>query len=252
MSAGTATGNPTVTTGAIASIAVGLGGYGYASAPTVAITDVTGTGATATASIAAGVVTGFTVTAGGSGYSSTPTVTCTGPAVGQSDIGTITTMGSTTSVTVQSANAKANWTADYWDFSPTGHQGVIVMRADAISGITQVFTARIIANASLSAGGTSVLTIDSPAPATTYNSYQIYGTAGGASFVYRRYSVTNAAIAVQMANYFPYPVAYRNSDDTSATLTSTPAGTVFFSDSGMPRFASPASASRSIRSRARS
>ena len=88
-------------------------------------------------------------------------------------------------------------------------------------------TCQITANTSLSAGGTSTLTITPAAPATTYNSYQIYGTAGGASFVWRRYSVTNAAIAAQLANYFPYPVAYRNSDGTSATLVSTPCGTVF-------------------------
>jgi hypothetical protein len=122
--------------------------------------------------------------------------------------------------------------ADYWDYSPTGHQGVIVLRSDTITGYTQYFTARIIANTALAQGGTSTLTIDSPAPATAYNGYQIYGTAGGASYVYRRYAVTNAAVAAQMTNHFPYPVAYRNSDGTAATLTSYPAGTVFYSQSG--------------------
>ena len=228
-SQGTATGKATVSSGVITAITVELGGYGYSSAPTVLITDTTGHLATATAAISSGVVTGFTVTAGGSGYSSTPTVTCTGPAVGQSDIGTCT-MPSTTSVIITSSNPKANFPADYWDYGPGDHQGVIVLRSDSISDETQFFTARIIANSSLSAGGTSTLTIDTPAPATSYNSYQIYGTAGGASFVYRRYSVTNAAIAAQLANYFPYPVAYRNSDGTSATLVSTPCGTVFGAD----------------------
>ena len=225
-SPGSATGNAAVTSGAITSIAVGQTGYGYASAPSVLITDATGLGATATAAIAGGVVTGFTVTAGGSGYSSTPTVTCTGPAVGQSDIGTCT-MSSTTSVTVTSSNVHANWVADYWDYSPTGHQGVVVLRSDSISDVTQFVTARITACTSLAAAGTSSLTIDPPAPATSYNSYQIYGTAGGASFVWRRYSITNPTIAAQVANYFPYPVAYRNSDGTSATLVTTPCGTVF-------------------------
>src|SRR5262249_5573502 len=51
-------------------------------------------------------------------------------------------------------------------------------------------------------------------------------------YVYRRYAVTNAAIAAQMTNHFPYPVAYRNSDGTAATLTSYPAGTVFYSPTG--------------------
>jgi len=228
-SPGTATGNPTVSSGAIASIALGQPGYGYSSAPTVTITDSTGIGATATASETGGVVIGFTVTAGGSGYSSTPTVTVAGPAVGQSDLGTCT-MGSTTSVTATSTNTSANWAADYWDYSPTGHQGVVVLRSDSISDVTQFVLARITACTSLLAGGTSTLTIDPPAPATSYNSYQIYGTAGGASFVWRRYAVTNPNIAAQLANYFPYPVAYRNSDGTSATLVSTPCGTVFSSN----------------------
>ena len=108
ISQGTATGSATVSSGVITGITVGQAGYGYASAPTVQITDTTGSGATATATISGGVVTGFTVTAGGSSYSSTPTVTCTGPAVGQSDLGSCT-MGSTTSVTVTSPNAHANW-----------------------------------------------------------------------------------------------------------------------------------------------
>jgi hypothetical protein len=230
-SQGTATASATVSGGAIASIAVVLSGYNYTSAPTVQITDSTGTGATATASISGGSVSSITVTAGGSGYSSTPTVTLTGPTVGQSDIGTCT-MPSTTQVTVTSANAKANWPAGYWDYSPSGHQGIVVLRQDAVSAYTQYFTARIIANTSLTAGGTSTLTLDQPAPAITYTSYQIYGTAGGASYVYRRYKVTNSEVAAQLANYFPYPVAYRNSNGTAATLTSNAAGTVFYSPSG--------------------
>ena len=54
--------------------------------------------------------------------------------------------------------------------------------------------------------------------------------------MFRRYQVTNAQVAAQMTNYFPYPVAYRNSDGTAATLTSTPAGTVFYSQSGSPPY----------------
>jgi hypothetical protein len=39
-----------------------------------------------------------------------------------------------------------------------------------------------------------------------------------------------------LANYFPYPVAYRNSDGTSASLVSTPCGTVFYSPSASPPY----------------
>lgn len=63
----------TLSTGAVASIAVNSGGS-YASTPTVTISGGGGTGATATATLTNGAVTSIAVTAGGSGYTSTPTV----------------------------------------------------------------------------------------------------------------------------------------------------------------------------------
>lgn len=54
------------------------GGRGYTSAPTVTITDTTGTGAVATATVLGGVVTGIAVAPGGSGYSAKPQVTLSG------------------------------------------------------------------------------------------------------------------------------------------------------------------------------
>lgn len=227
-SQGTATATATVTSGAVnSSIPVGNGGYGYTSAPTVSFSGGGGTGATATAAITSGVVTSITRTAGGTGYTTPPTVKMTGPAVGQSDVGSCT-CPNTTTVRVTSANTHAAWPADYWDFTNSGHHGWVVVSSDAISDYTQNWSARIVACTSLSAGGTSDLTLDQPLPAISYQSYEIYGTAGGASYVYRRYSVTNADVAGRLANYFPYPVANRNSDGTSATLTSTPAGTVYY------------------------
>jgi hypothetical protein len=79
-----ASGNATVSAGAITSISVAQGGSGYTSPPTVYILPVAGTagaGATATATVAGGAVTGFTVTNGGAGYSGTtshPIVACYG------------------------------------------------------------------------------------------------------------------------------------------------------------------------------
>lgn len=54
--------------GAINAITIGVGGTGYPFAPTVVITDPTGTGATATAKVVGGVVVSITITAGGAGY----------------------------------------------------------------------------------------------------------------------------------------------------------------------------------------
>ncbi len=230
---GTAAAHAVLSGSTVGSIDVDYQGYGYGTtAPTVSISGGGGSGATATATLTGGKVTSISVGAAGSGYTSAPSVLLTSPGgVGQQDVGTCT-MSSTTSVTVTSADAKAAWTADYWDQTDAGRHGVLVLRSDVISGYTQTFTARVTANTSLSAGGTSTLTLDTPAPATSYNSYQLYGLSGGASVVYRRYKVTNAQIAAQMTNSFPYPVAYRNSDGTAATLTSTPVGTVFYAPWG--------------------
>jgi FtsP/CotA-like multicopper oxidase with cupredoxin domain len=68
-----------VTSGVVTGIVVTSAGTGYTSAPTVTITDVTGTGATATATITpAGSVIGITVTNPGAGWTSAPVVTLTG------------------------------------------------------------------------------------------------------------------------------------------------------------------------------
>ena len=211
-----------------------LSGYNYTSTPTVQITDPTGTGAAATASISGGAVTAIAVTSGGSGYSSTPTITLTGPAVGQSDIGSCT-MPSTTQVTVTSANAKANWPADYWDYSPTGHQGVIVLPPDTITDYTQLFTARIIAN---TRHPRRHQYFDHRQPRPRDHLQQLPDLRHGRRGQLRLPPLPGhqCQIAAQMTNYFPYPVAYRNSDGTAATLTSTPVGTVFYSPSGSPPY----------------
>jgi hypothetical protein len=107
------------------------------------------------------------------------------------------------------------------------------VRSDTLTDYTQHYSARVVANTALTAAGTSDLTLDVALPSTAYGAYQIFGTAGGSANVYRRYKVTNTDIASRLANYFPYPFAYRNSDGTAATLTSTPVGTVFYSSAGV-------------------
>lgn len=64
----TAYGYPIVSGGAVTAIAVTCAGSGYASAPTVTITDATGTGAAATAVLSSGRVSSVTIGTGGSGY----------------------------------------------------------------------------------------------------------------------------------------------------------------------------------------
>jgi hypothetical protein len=75
----TATASGIVNSGFLTSIAVTDGGSGYTNAPSVNITDATGSGAVAAATISSGVVTGFRIESPGSGYSAAPVVTIAAP-----------------------------------------------------------------------------------------------------------------------------------------------------------------------------
>jgi hypothetical protein len=105
--------------------------------------------------------------------------------------------------------------------------GMITLYADVITGITQIWQARIVSNTA-SSGGHITVTLDNPLPALTYNAYQIFALALGANVVGRRYRASNAAIGAAMLNYFPWQFAYVNSQGNAASLTSTPIGTVMW------------------------
>jgi FtsP/CotA-like multicopper oxidase with cupredoxin domain len=69
------------------------GGKGYTSAPTIEITDGTGTGAVATAHLTGDTVTSVTIDSGGSGYSANPTITFKGGGATTHAIGKATVVG---------------------------------------------------------------------------------------------------------------------------------------------------------------
>jgi hypothetical protein len=71
-----------VSSGSIVAISTVTAGSGMTAAPTLTITDSSGSGATATCTISGGSVNGVTVTNAGSGYSSSPTVTASGGIAG--------------------------------------------------------------------------------------------------------------------------------------------------------------------------
>jgi hypothetical protein len=135
-------------------------------------------------------------------------------------------------VTVTSSDATTTWAANFWGQSSTEAQGVIYLYADVITGISQVFAARIVANTALVAAGTSTLTLDRALPAITYNSYAIWGLAEDASVVYRKYKVTNTNVANALLNYFPYPVPVKAPGLNALALTSTPIGFTEWSSTG--------------------
>ncbi len=137
------------------------------------------------------------------------------------------TCTSTTSVVITSSNTSLTLTANQLDQTDTGQHAQLSVYQDAIPNVEQIFTARVIANTAMTAGGTSTLTLDRPLPTTTYNAYRLYALSTAGNVVWRRYKVTNSAIAAQMQQYFPYPFAFRNSDGTAAALTTSPVCTVF-------------------------
>jgi hypothetical protein len=141
------------------------------------------------------------------------------------DLGTCT-CPSTTTVTVTSSDPAMEWGVDA--LSQANLLGTVILYADVITGVEQLWQARIVSNTALTPGGSSILTLDVVLPALTYNAYKIYALTAGENVVGRKYKVSNAAIGAAMQLYFPYPFAYVNSSGDAASLTSTPIGTVMW------------------------
>src|SRR5271157_1442581 len=148
----------------------------------------------------------------------------------------ICTCGDTLHVTITSQNSSLTLTADQLDQTSTGQHAILTVYSDVIANVQQMFSARVIANTAMAAGGSSTLTLDRALPATTYNAYRLYALSNLGNVVWRRYKVTNSFIAAQMQQFFPYPFAFRNSDGTAAALTTSPVCTVYWSASGSPPY----------------
>jgi hypothetical protein len=225
--AGEATATAAIGSGAVTSVSPQYNGYNYSAAPVVTISGGGGSGATATATISGGSVTGYSVTAGGTGYTSVPSVLVAPPGPpGSFDQGTCT-CSSTTNIVVTSTNAGVSWAANYWDQTDSGRHGTVTVFSDTVTGVAQMFTARIVACTALTAGGTSTLTIDVPLPSTNYTAYQIFAQSGGANQVGRKFKLSDATQGQELMPYFPYAQPIVNSNETSATLTSTPIAIVW-------------------------
>ena len=148
------------------------------------------------------------------------------------DTGTCT-CSDTTHVVVTSSNTAQTWAANYWGQGAGEAQGYVVVTADSLAtSINQFYTARVVSNTALTAGGSSTLTLDRPMPVTTYTQYQLFGLDAGENIVGRRYKVTNSAVAAAMQLSFPYPVPYGYAGGSAAEMTSTPIGTVMWGGSG--------------------
>ena len=225
-----------LTSDAVTGVTVSDQGYGYASAPPVSFAGGGGSGATATATLSSGKVSSIAVDTGGSGYTTAPRVVIGAPNPAQADAGSCT-CPSTTSVTVTSSNPAARWGSNYWDWD-TGVRGTILLASSVTTGVTTFAQRRVVANTSLSPGGTSTLTLDRAVPHLDYDSYTLTGEVGTAANVYTLYQITDADVRANLAPQCTFPFAYRFSGGAGVTQTSTPLGTVLWAPhgDGLPPF----------------
>jgi hypothetical protein len=141
------------------------------------------------------------------------------------DSGTCT-CPTTTTVTVTSADSAKVWGANALDQSSTGGHCRIYLWDTAGSGLNQGFSADVLANTAKVAGGTSTLTLAEPMPVTSYNRYVLYQRAGGLQNVYTKYLAANATIRAALAQQFTGTVPFILASGNSATLVSSPTGSV--------------------------
>lgn len=140
----------------------------------------------------------------------------------------------TTTVVLTSNPASQTWGAN--EFDQTNRQGVLYLWDDSIPGVDQYVARRIVANTAKSDGGTCTVTLDAALPSVSYGNYLLYGVSSGASFVYRKYRITDPDLAAAVARQFTHPVPFIGSNGDVATLTSYPIGSVCWSADGNPPY----------------
>jgi hypothetical protein len=223
-------------TRAVASLTILDGGYGYTSAPAVSFNGGGGSGATATAGVSSGAVNSLTLGSGGSGYTTAPAVRVGGPISPTQDFGTAT-CPDTQTVRVTSEDATKFWASNTWDQTVAGRHGVLLLSSSSVAGLNSKIMRRVVANTALTAGGTSDLTVDDPLPHTNFDTYTLYGVAGGGSIVWRKYKVTDPAIASAMTDQpMTYGVPYTSPDGSSVSQTTEKACYICYSANGSPPY----------------
>ena len=147
---------------------------------------------------------------------------------GASSTGAITTNSSTT-ITVSSDNTLETWAANYW----SGIQAQISAIAPLSTAITGFETRRITANTALTAGGTSVITVDPPLASTGFTRYAIRGQPTGKSEAYRRLNIKNTYVAQHLVPQFNFAMKWSPSVG-AVTQTWFPVGVVEGVSAGIP------------------
>lgn len=145
------------------------------------------------------------------------------------DVGAITVVGSTT-LTVASDDAARAWAANSWSDAAAE---VVAYDPTAV-GITWGESRRIVANTAMTAGGTSVLTLDAPLANSGYTRYSIRGIYSDAAKVWRKIEVVPPAVRDHMVKRFSHAVPWSPVDGATTQTTSPQAVICFSSGCGKP------------------
>lgn len=143
---------------------------------------------------------------------------------GAFDKGNINSMSSTT-LTVASFDATRTWALNYWN----GIGAVVYAINPLAPGITCQEQARVTACTALTAGGTSVLTLDHALQNSGYTKYEIRGTRTAMSEVWRKFNIVPTYVAQHLARRFQRPVPW-SPNDSITTYTIAPQGNVCWSN----------------------
>jgi hypothetical protein len=145
---------------------------------------------------------------------------------GAFDQGTITALTSTTA-TVQSSDASLTWATNKW----SGISGQISLINPAATGLTGFEYRRVISNTALVAGGTSVITFDSPIVNSGYTKYMLRGSPSGRASDYRTYTIPNTYVSQHLVPQFPYAVPFTAGSFAIETIF--PMGWVTYNSGGI-------------------
>lgn len=145
-------------------------------------------------------------------------------------IGDVNSMTSTV-LTVQSDVSTETWATNYWN----GIGAEVWAFDPAATGITFGEQRAITACTSLSAGGTSTITVDPAFSNSGYTRYVVRGTRTSESLVWRKYTIAPTWIAQHLVRRFNKAVPWAPTDGAVA-LTYLPVGNVCWSLSGSPPY----------------
>ena len=147
---------------------------------------------------------------------------------GASDTGTVTTSSSTT-ITVKSDSGSLTWASNYW----SGIQAQVSAIDPLGTTINAYETHRVISNTALTAGGTSILTVDVPFSSTGFTRYALRGQPVGKSECYRRLNFLNTYVAEHLVSQFNFAMNWSPSQG-GVSQTWFPVGVVLGVAGGVP------------------